>query len=69
MLVFKEDFTDNLGALLPTDRNLKFYYVMVILQKSTEKLELKQPDILTRSSGSYMPLLTPAESCWLSATK
>ena len=32
MLVFNVDFTDNLGALLPIDRDLKFYYVKVILQ-------------------------------------
>ena len=59
MLVFNIDFTDNLGALLPIDKDLKFYYVKVILQKSTESWN----NILTRSLGSYMPLLTPAESC------
>ena len=32
MLVFNVDFTDNLGALLPIDRDLKFYYVKGILK-------------------------------------
>ena len=35
MLVFKVDFTNNLGALLPIDRDLKFYYVKGILQNSS----------------------------------
>ena len=42
MLVFNIDFTDNLGALLPIDRDLKFYYVKVILQKSTESSNLSK---------------------------